>query len=163
MAAHLSIPESFKSVNEALLCGLSLLGVDADLIPRSRGGSTARNPICFLSPSWYEIAWRGRKLLGSAQTRRGPWMLQHGSLPLTIDRPFLLSLFREGSRYSDDAIDNMASLSESQARTISSDHVIEALQEGFRRTFARDLLPDEWTQEEAGHAETLAYERYPLL
>jgi lipoate-protein ligase A len=57
----------------------------------------------------------------------------------------------------------MASLSESQARTISSDHVIEALQEGFRRTFARDLLPDEWTQEEAGHAETLAYERYPLL
>ena len=40
---------------------------------------------CFEVPSAYEITARGRKLIGSAQSRRSGYVLQHGSLPLVGD------------------------------------------------------------------------------
>ncbi len=52
------------------------------------GQSDARkeiDPVCFTEPSNYEITASGKKLIGSAQARRGNAVLQHGSLPLTGD------------------------------------------------------------------------------
>jgi lipoate-protein ligase A len=40
---------------------------------------------CFEVPSAYEITANGRKLIGSAQSRRAGYVLQHGSLPLVGD------------------------------------------------------------------------------
>ena len=40
---------------------------------------------CFEVPSAYEITAHGRKLIGSAQSRRAGYVLQHGSLPLVGD------------------------------------------------------------------------------
>ncbi|MGL4650360.1 MAG: lipoate--protein ligase family protein, partial [Caldilineaceae bacterium] len=47
---------------------------------------------CFEVPSAYEIVVEGRKLLGSAQSRRAGYVLQHGSLPLTGDITRLVSV-----------------------------------------------------------------------
>jgi lipoyl(octanoyl) transferase len=44
-----------------------------------------KGPVCFEVPSDYEITVGGRKLLGSAQTRRNGIVLQHGALPLYGD------------------------------------------------------------------------------
>src|SRR3972149_1884626 len=43
------------------------------------------NPVCFETPSNYEITVIGKKLVGSAQARKQGVVLQHGSLPLTGD------------------------------------------------------------------------------
>ena len=43
------------------------------------------NPICFESPSDYEITSNGKKIIGSAQARRLQGVLQHGSIPLFGD------------------------------------------------------------------------------
>ena len=52
-------------------------------------GSTRTGPdvsaACFEVPSAYEITVAGKKLIGSAQSRRQGWVLQHGSLPLYGD------------------------------------------------------------------------------
>lgn len=88
--------ESYRVISAALLEALRQLGVEAvsnekpDTGMNSPHGeqSDARkeiDPVCFTEPSNYEITAIGKKLIGSAQARRGNAVLQHGSLPLTGD------------------------------------------------------------------------------
>jgi lipoate-protein ligase A len=60
--------------------GLRRLGVPATLALEAANGSVVHGPICFDRPSAHEILLRGRKLVGSAQMRRGGGILQHGSI-----------------------------------------------------------------------------------
>ncbi|NIR96673.1 MAG: hypothetical protein GWO39_00800, partial [Gammaproteobacteria bacterium] len=52
------------------------------------------DPICFATPSAFEILVGGRKLLGSAQRLLPKAFLQHGSLPLAPQWALLARLFR---------------------------------------------------------------------
>jgi lipoate-protein ligase A len=82
------ITASYLALSHGLLNGLVRLGVAAE---QERGQLPARDtpgrrgPVCFDTPSLYEITWRGKKLLGSAQLRRKKILLQHGTLPLRGD------------------------------------------------------------------------------
>ncbi len=78
--------ESYHRLAQALLRAVSILGIPVEakqgLAPDEQ---THQNPICFETPSTYEITVHGKKLIGSAQARRRKGVLQHGSLPLTGD------------------------------------------------------------------------------
>lgn len=80
-----SVMDAYLRLSNALLVGLRDLGLEAD----KAGGDVRAGPdvsaACFEVPSAYEITAGGRKLLGSAQSRRAGYVLQHGSLPLTGD------------------------------------------------------------------------------
>lgn len=52
------------------------------------------SPICFETPSAFEILVQGRKLVGSAQRLLPTAFLQHGSLPLAPQAALLARLFR---------------------------------------------------------------------
>ncbi len=84
-----SILETYKKISQALVCGLQNLGLPAKLTALERGvtsrDSRFKQPACFSAPSWYEITAHGKKIIGSAQVRRGGVILQHGSIPLYID------------------------------------------------------------------------------
>jgi len=72
---------SYHRLSLALQDGLRRLGVPATLAPASAAPSTAvHGPACFDRPSAHEILLNGRKLVGSAQVRRGGAILQHGSI-----------------------------------------------------------------------------------
>lgn len=77
------VMESYLRLSNALVLGLQRAGlVD---VGKADGGVRAGPNVsaaCFEVPSAYEILWHGKKLLGSAQSRRGGHVLQHGSLPL---------------------------------------------------------------------------------
>ncbi len=79
-----SVVDSYRRISTALVAGLRKIGLqpeaDSHTEPISSGG-----PVCFETPSHYEITVGGRKLIGSAQVRRGGGVLQHGSLPLFGD------------------------------------------------------------------------------
>ncbi len=78
-----SVVESYRKLSSGLLRGLALAGITADSKPKAEFKKTAAmNPVCFEHPSDYEITYQGRKLIGSAQVRRGGSLLQHGALPL---------------------------------------------------------------------------------
>lgn len=51
---------------------------------------------CFSSPSTFELVWRGRKIAGAAQARRGDVFLQQGVLLLSVD-PFWVKCDPEGA------------------------------------------------------------------
>jgi lipoyl(octanoyl) transferase len=78
-----TVLESYKRLSQALLLALEELGIEADAKPKDPANRhTTINPICFESPSDFEITWSGRKIIGSAQARRLKGVLQHGSIPL---------------------------------------------------------------------------------
>src|SRR3984893_13338742 len=72
---------SYYRISLALQAGLPRLGAPATLAPESAACSLAvHGPVCFDRPSAHEILLHGRKLVGSAQMRRGGGILQHGSI-----------------------------------------------------------------------------------
>jgi lipoate-protein ligase A len=79
------VMDAYLRLSNALVAGLQALGVAAD----KAGGDVRTGPdvsaACFEVPSAYEITVQGRKLMGSAQSRRAKYVLQHGSLPLYGD------------------------------------------------------------------------------
>lgn len=82
---------TYLSLSRALQCGLSRLGVPAEVEekdPRTalRPDNFVKSPIpCFTSTSHYEITVAGKKILGSAQKRTKTAFLQHGSIPYAYD------------------------------------------------------------------------------
>ena len=87
-AERKSILQVYNEISAALVRGLALYGVDVslqksqpDFAKEYRSSSSIP---CFASSARYEIEWRGRKLVGSAQRRfsgpGGDVVLQHGSI-----------------------------------------------------------------------------------
>lgn len=81
--------DTYRRISRALESALRTLGVDAIAVSPSREGVRDPGPFgppaCFDRAGAYEIAVRGRKLLGSAQLRRRRAFLQHGSILLRAD------------------------------------------------------------------------------
>lgn len=76
-----SVSGTYRMITEVLAQAIARLGVPADIAPGklSRAGSAS----CFQSATQADLVALGRKLVGSAQTRREGAFLQHGSLMLT--------------------------------------------------------------------------------
>ena len=91
-----SILQSYLTVSRGLVLGLAELGVKAEL-SEGKKHSEFNSAACFDAPSWYEMVVGGRKLVGSAQTRRGGCILQHGSIPLDMDTDLLFTVLKFGS------------------------------------------------------------------
>jgi len=83
---------NYKRVSEALCLGFNRLGIPAILAPDTvKAGATDNDadPPCFVSTSRYELMVDGRKIVGSAQRRLRRSFLQHGSMPITVNREAL--------------------------------------------------------------------------
>ena len=78
-----SVLGSYQHLAKALLAALENLGVKVEMKKEEKKGGLSFNPVCFETPSAYEITVNGKKLIGSAQARQKDGVLQHGSLPLT--------------------------------------------------------------------------------
>jgi lipoate-protein ligase A len=89
-----SVMDAYLRLSEALLAGLTALGVAADKAGAHMRAGRDVSAACFEVPSAYEITAGGRKLMGSAQSRRAGYVLQHGSLPLVGDLGRLIDVLR---------------------------------------------------------------------
>lgn len=93
-----SVTESYRIISQGLLEGFRNLGLDAHFsIPRTKEEkkelTNIRSSVCFDTPSWYELVVEGRKIAGSAQTRQGGIIMQHGSILLDVDIDHLFDMF----------------------------------------------------------------------
>jgi lipoyl(octanoyl) transferase len=76
----LTLAGAYRLLCRGLLAGFHLLGVEAEL---GQEKVRADQPdVCFLSSLMGDIAFRGKKFMGSAQTWQGSSLLQHGSILL---------------------------------------------------------------------------------
>ena len=134
-----NILKSHKKISEALLLGIHKLGVDAKLQYKSKK-QINRDPVCFSASSIYELMVDGKKIVGCAQRRFRNSFLEHGSIPLKLDRLKLASIFRNGFSLSEKRLEsfhfeNMAGLNELGAGSFTHDRLTENIIEGFEQYF----------------------------
>ncbi len=77
-----SLRNAYCEIHTHLAAALRSLGVDAILAPVPAVRPSSRPAACFTVPVGGEILVHGKKLVGSAQVRRGDAFLQHGSILL---------------------------------------------------------------------------------
>jgi lipoyl(octanoyl) transferase len=156
---------SYYRLSLALQEGLRRLGVRATLAPQSAAtGSPAHGPVCFDRPSAHEILLDGRKLVGSAQVRRGGALLQHGSILIEPRIGNLMACLRRpdgsaGSADGEDPIeDGVAGLAEVGVSDPS--RIAAAIAEAFADRFELRLVAGTLRADELAAAAALAESKY---
>lgn len=78
-----SLTETYHAIHTAIADALRALGAPVSLARRPAAPPALEEGACFASPVGGEIVARHRKVVGSAQLRRGDAFLQHGSILLS--------------------------------------------------------------------------------
>ncbi|MBZ4686551.1 MAG: biotin/lipoate protein ligase [Clostridiales bacterium] len=159
-----SITESYLKIARGLQAGLQKMGAALEMTERpvKSGNKTAA---CFDAPSWYELVWQGKKVTGSAQTRKNGAILQHGSIPFSMDS---VKFFRLLNFPSDKIREKLTSSFEEKAcsleqvlkREVSFQEVAGAIKEGMEEQLDIKLIPGELTDREKTIAQKLVTEKY---
>ena len=157
---------SYYRLSLALQDGLRRLGVPATLAPESAAGGPVHGPVCFDRPSAHEILLHGRKLVGSAQMRRGGGILQHGSILiepridklracLQLPQDSVGSTVEDGSERIEDGVAGLAEVGVTQPPGIAI-----AIGEAFAERFGVSLVRTPLQPEELAAARALASSKY---
>ena len=92
-----SLRAAYLAIHERLAVALRALGAEATLAVRPSAHPSVGAGACFASPVGGEILVGGRKLVGSAQVRRGRAFLQHGSILLDGSQEVVTAVSRQPS------------------------------------------------------------------
>jgi lipoyl(octanoyl) transferase len=142
--------QSYLLISRVLVKALQSLGLDA-LLSKGSSSELARsdNP-CFSFPTANEIEVNGRKIVGSAQKRDRQALLQHGSIPLTMD----YDLYAHGARFDARLLRNsMVALQEVSRVTGTSLRL--ALETAFADFVGAPLVPFEMGELQDGGLDEL--------
>lgn len=151
-----SILEIYKEISGALIAGLSLLGIEAQLVPVQRS-KMSPSAFCFSSPSAYEVAVQGKKLVGSAQKRSRGYVLQQGSIIIDIDQGKLAAIFKHPNQQPWTA---MTSINEEREEQVDFTTLQEAIQEGFSSAWNVGFFEEGLTYYEIKIAQELKKKKY---
>ena len=162
------VMDAYLRLSNALVTGLHLLGVPADKAGGDTKVSKDVSAACFEVPSAYEITVGGRKLMGSAQSRRAGYVLQHGSLPLFGDITRLIPVLSLPAPQRDLLTMQLAqracTLNEvmggSGADVIGFEQTADALKQGFEQVLNLQFKPGQLTPQEARRTAELLREQY---
>jgi lipoyl(octanoyl) transferase len=140
-----SVTETYKNISKGLLEGLNHVGVLASFSPGSQEKSISS--ACFEATSKYEIVLGGKKIVGSAQTRKQGVLLQHGSILLDFD----LELFSKCLPFSEEQRGFFTQQYQKKATdikaetevTLERDVLIKGIKFAFRNYLALCLREDD--------------------
>lgn len=150
-----SVSRSHEKISLALARGLHKLGIRAELIPRPRLLKDAA--ACFAAPASVELTVQGKKIIGSAQMRTKRSLLQHGSIPITLDVEALEALMKLPAFVLRRTATNV---SEALGREPSVEELKRALIEGFQEFFGIELICRDLAPPEQELAHRLTAEKY---
>lgn len=162
-----TITEHYRRIGLALAAALQALGLPVHLARpsvRTGGGRSVPSPACFAALSRYELSVAGRKLVGSAQKRGQQALLQHGSIPLWLDRSRLFTCLRvppeqrAGLIY--EAARTMGALNELLPTPVTAAQVHAALRQGFQTALGVTLAERPLEREEHHLAQQLRLTKY---
>lgn len=159
-----AVLDAYRRLSQGLLAGLRLLDVPAQMNPAVPGGVHNTSAACFEVPSAYEIVLGERKLIGSAQTRSGGRVLQHGSLPLHGDIARVVECLRFGREDARQSLavhlrERAATLDAVLGRSVEYEEAAEAMARGFAQALRLNLVPGEPTTAELAAAEAKFQEK----
>ncbi len=156
-----SIEASYELLSEALALGLTHLGLDAQLTQK-HALPGEKNPVCFVTPAYAELTLRGKKIIGSAQMRTKFALLQHGSIPFTLDSEKLVRVFSltEAQHTRDLVKEQAAGLQDFLKCSLSVNELKRALCKGFEQSLDAQFEPIELSESVANLACQLFVKKY---
>ncbi|MEM0230800.1 MAG: biotin/lipoate A/B protein ligase family protein [Candidatus Woesearchaeota archaeon] len=142
-----TIIESYEKICRALVLGLKFLGVNAQFSPIN------------------DIVVSGRKISGNAQTRRGRFILQHGTLLLDLDAERMFSLLKVPSekireKMIRSANQRVTCLRREANKNFTISQVQNALERGFAQALNIKLNPGKITMRELKLKRALELKKY---
>ena len=144
---------SYERLSTGFERGFASLGLDARQGDWQPAASNGAGLLCFASPSTHELSANGVKLMGSAQTRLGGALLQHGSMPFAHD-PRIYDLLRIPRPA------ELRGLRDLLAPAPTVGALIEALSTGFTQALSVALAPAQLTGAELQRRDELVQNRY---
>lgn len=167
---HPSIPKSVREayhiLTKGILEGYRNLNIHADYAYPSREETIKdRSAVCFEQAAYYEMVIEGKKLSGNAQTRKKGVLLQHGSIPMSIDENMLFDLFlfpservkeRQRHAFADKAI----AINQITNKKHTYDMLTEAFYHGFQTGLGIKFKPLTLTDEQWDEINYLAKTKY---
>jgi lipoate-protein ligase A len=156
---------SYKQLSQALALALLNLELPIQTQEKKHPDLDPNQPICFEFPSNFEITVQNKKIIGSAQARKGSGVLQHGSLPLKGDITRITQVLiyeNEGERKKSaaDMQKRAATVKSAAGREISWDRAAEAFQEAFSRQLNLNLNPEDLTDQEKDAVKRFLHDQY---
>ena len=160
-----SVVRSYQELSRGIEAGLQLLGVAAHLGPQHGHRKTAprdQPAICFAQTARVDMTVDGRKIVGSAQVRREGIILQHGSIPLTLNVADHLAVMpARASDQADNTLGQAAvAVADAVGRPVSFDEVRVVLIAGFSKALHITLQQGPLTAQEQQYAACLRSEKY---
>ncbi|MHB8994631.1 MAG: lipoate--protein ligase family protein [Armatimonadota bacterium] len=161
-----SVMGSYRSISRGIESGLSLLGVGAHLAERKdeeRMKAKGLPTVCFAKAAKCDMTVQGRKIVGSAQTRRRGIIMQHGSVPIHIDPEEHLAVMPgDGVDEASKAklMEAACGVADALGHPISYDELAAALAQGFAQRLGLELEPGELTEWELAKARELKETKY---
>lgn len=156
--------ETYLAVSRGIAGGLKELGIPAEISGGEKrpGAGTAA---CFDSPSRYEVTVFGKKIVGSAQTRRNNCILQHGSVLIEKETDLLFSCLQYHSEQAREKgkrifADRAASLNEVLGYAPEFQEVAGALIKSFAAGWGISLTPQQLSGAEMAEAFDLCRSKY---
>jgi lipoate-protein ligase A len=137
-----NIRESYRWICDTIVISINRLGFDASFVPLN------------------DIVVNGKKVSGSAQTRKNGVLLQHGTLLLDVDTDKMFSILKVPSeKLRDKIIKDIKERVTSLAGT-TFDDMASSLKTSFAEKFDAKLVADRLTIEEITRAKWLAERKY---
>jgi len=142
-----SVVASYRRIAEAMRRGLAAAGAELELTAGSRRAPRSHLP-CFAAPSRCELAWRGRKVVGSAQRRLRASALQHGSILLRSDAEALALATGAAPKARARLASAMVGLEEVLGRQLTHEELVACLVPPMAEVLGAELTEADLTGEE---------------
>ena len=137
-----NIMESYSWICEAIVVSINRLGFDASFIPLN------------------DIVVKGKKVSGSAQTRRKGVLLQHGTVLLGVDVDKMFCVLKVPSEKLKDKIIKDVKERVTSLSGITFEEMASSLKSSFATKFDAKLLADAMSTDEIIRASWLAERKY---
>ena len=137
-----NIMESYRWICEAIVASINGLGFDASFIPLN------------------DIVVKGKKVSGSAQTRRNGVLLQHGTILLGVDVDKMFCILKVPSEKLKDKIIKDVKGRVTSLSGITFEEMASSLKSSFATKFDAKLLADSMSIDETSRARRLAERKY---
>ena len=163
-----SVMASYRQISRGIIAGLGKLGAQVRLgdaaAPRPAAQAEVR-ALCFARTARCDLQAAGRKIVGSAQVRRDGAILQHGSIPLTID-PEAHAAVLPGAAGASVAARSLERAAQGVAqllgRPVTFEELCAAIAAGFAEAFDVTLTRQPLSPLEEAMAERLRAEKYAM-
>ncbi len=137
-----NISESYRIICSGIVNAISEFGLKAEFIPIN------------------DVVVGGRKVSGSAQSRRKSALLQHGTLMYGTDLNILANTLKAPKEKLRDhkvtsIFERVTTISRELGRAVGREEVINALIKGFSKALNADFVRGWYTDEEVGLADSL--------